>query len=284
MRHLCLSASALLVVALVATSCGQSTGVSKITAPSGGTTKISGSIVASAGSVPISSSGATVSIVGTDLFTTIGGDQTFTLPNVPANTNVVLQFTGTGLNSQANLGLIQFADNVVLVLFRTNSTLTLSGINGTVPSPTASTTIAGQVASLDPIGRSFIVLGQTILTDAVTQFLRTDGTLGSFNDLFVGLQVQVTIIPAQSGAVTARVVQTQATSAGLTVILTGPISNLAGTNQSFSFTLQGQTVRGDTTTVFENGMSFSALANGVNVQVTGIVRNGFIQATRIRVQ
>jgi hypothetical protein len=281
MRHLCLSASALAIVALVATSCGQSTG-SKITAPSGGTTKITGSIVASAGSVPISSSGATVSIVGTDLFTTIGGDQTFTLPNVPANTNVVLQFTGTGLNSQANLGLIQFADNVVLVLFRTNSTLILSGINGIVPPATASTTIAGQVASISTTDRSFIVLGQTILVDPVTQFLRPDGTLGSFFDLFVGLPVQVTIIPAQSGAVTARVVQIANTSAGLTVILQGPIASLTGTAQSFSFVVQGQTVRGDSTTVFENGMSFSALANGVNVQVTGIMRNGFVQATRIR--
>jgi hypothetical protein len=280
--------SSLILLCFAAAACGTSDKPgSSVTAPSAASATVSGTIVAAAGTPPNISTGTTVRVVGTDITTTVDANQSFTLTNVPGNSNVVLQFIGTGLDTQANLGLIHFADNVVLVLFRTNSTLTLTGINGSTPPSAGSTTITGQISFISSLSstapQSFTVLGQTIFVDPVTQFLRPDGTLGTFLDLFVGLGVRVTVVPGPSGAVIARVVQILSTNAGVTVVLHVTIVDLTGNAQSFSFTAQGQTVRGDQTTTFENGRTFSALGNGVTVEITGIVRNGFVQATRIRV-
>jgi hypothetical protein len=266
---------------LAAIGCGESgKTLPPLTAPSGGSSTISGTIKTGAGVPPTSSAGATVQVVGTNSFATVGGDNTFTLTNVPGNTNVVLQFTGTGLNSLADLGLIKFADNVVVVLTRTNASLAL-----TVTARTSDgTNIAGRIASVSPTDRSFIVLGQLIKTDPVTQYLRGDGTLGSFFDLFEGLAVQVASVPGPSGAVVARVVQMENLAGGPTVNLTGTIVDLSGLPTSFTFMIRDERIRGDTSTTFANQMTFNALLNGKTIDVAGIRRNGFIQATQINVR
>jgi hypothetical protein len=267
---------------LAAVGCDQSgkTTMPPITAPSGGSATIRGTIKASLTVPPTSSEGATVQVLGTSSLTTVGGDQSFTLTNVPDNTNVVLQITGAGLNSLADLGLIRFADNVVVVFTRTNAILALNVTART----SDGTNIIGRISSLSPTDRSFIVLGRTVRTDPVTQYLRADGTLGSFFDLFEGLAVQVASVPGPSGAVVARVVQMESLSGGPAVNLTGAIIDLSGTSVSFTFVIRDERIRGDSSTTFASNMTFAALRNGDTIEVAGIRRSGFIQATQINVR
>ena len=249
-----------------------------ITAPSGSTTTISGVIVSAPNVPPSVSTGATVAAVGSNNFVSIDNSQAFTLTNVPTNTDVVLVFNGTGLNARVPIGVINFADKVVLVFARTGDTLVLDRtIRGL-----AVNDIIGRVDSISFTDRSFIVLGQTIKTDAFTVFLRSDGTVGSFFDLFVGLGVRVTADPAPSSAVVAKTVRLEDLGQGATVILVGPVVDFTGTSRDFRFIVQGRLVRGNETTTFGDGRTFSALRNGVQVEVAGIARVGFIQATGIR--
>ena len=283
MRHSGLPAllcSFVVLTGLAAVGCDSTTGKNTppITAPSGGTTTISGVIVSAPNVPPSLSTGATVGAVGSNNFVSIDNSQAFTLTNVPTNTDVVLVFNGTGLNTRVPIGVINFADKVVLVFARTGDTLVLDRtIRGSAVSD-----IIGRIDSISFSDRSFIVLGRTIRTDAFTVFLRSDGTVGSFFDLFVGLGVRVAADPAPSSAVLAKTVRLEDLGQGATVILVGPVVDFTGTSTDFRFIVQGRLVRGNETTTFGDGRTFSGLFNGVQVEVAGIVRVGFIQATGIR--
>jgi hypothetical protein len=48
--------------------------------------------------------------------------------------------------------------------------------------------------------------------------------------------------------------------------------------------LQGRLVKGDATTVFVPGITVADLADGVRLEVHGILQAGFIQATKIELE
>jgi hypothetical protein len=257
-----------------------------ITAPSGAGATITGFLSPSPGTPSTSTfvPGATVQIDGTDVSTIVGSDLTFTLTNVPTTfgTQLVLVFNSGGITARFNIGFVSFGDRVVLVFARSlDGTLALTRVDRRNAD---GTDLTGRIDSISFTDRSFIVLGQTILTDPSTVFIRSDGTAGSFFDLFVGLVVRAFSVraPGGFGAVIAKTVLLEDTGAGAVVIIQGTILNLTGDALSFSFVVRGQLVRGGSNTTFDNNRTFGGLREGDTVEVTGLQRNGFIQATRIR--
>jgi hypothetical protein len=191
-----------------------------------------------------------------------------------------LEFSGTGLSSQIPIGAVQQGDQVVLTLARTNSVLTVDtrGRQGS-----GSTEVAGRVDSINGATNSFVVGGQTIQTNPATQFIGASGAIGTFADLNVGLRVTVTGTTTSPTSILATVVRAETTIPDTPVTLTGTISDLSGTASSFQFTLDGRVIRGDTSTIFDAGRSFSNLQNGGLVQVNGTNKVGFVQASRIQI-
>jgi len=70
--------------------------------------------------------------------------------------------------------------------------------------------------------------------------------------------------------------------------LNGAVSALTGSASSFQFTIGSRLVKGDAATTI-NGSSnavktFADLKNGVNVEVKGVQKDGFVQASRIHLE
>jgi len=280
MHHRCLSAplalSVVLLAAAAAAGCDQQSRPQALTTPSFGTTTVSGTIIVSGGTA----AGISVRAVGIDSEATVDVNSFFTLNNIPTNANVTLRVRGSGLDIQVPIGVVNFADHIVLV-FAQNGPGGFVLDSATRRSQGA-TEMAGFVASVQTTNRSFVVRGQTILTDPFTQFLRSDGKPASFFDLFVGLGVRVTSVPAQSSAVLAKVVQLEDLGSADTVLLRGTIVDVSFSGRTFQFVVQGKLVRGDETTIFDDGKTSAVLRNGESVEVIGLERVGFVQATRIR--
>jgi hypothetical protein len=274
-RHIPLS---FLLVLFVTLGCEDSPGPTTPILPQGAT--ISGSIVNSGLGVPTSSSGAVVRVLGSNLSSIVDVNQSFTITGVSPASNVTLEFSGTGLSSQIPIGAVQQGDQVVLTLARTNSVLTVDtrGRQGS-----GSTEVAGRVDSINGATNSFVVGGQTIQTNPATQFIGASGAIGTFADLNVGLRVTVTGTTTSPTSILATVVRAETTIPDTPVTLTGTISDLSGTASSFQFTLDGRVIRGDTSTIFDAGRSFSNLQNGGLVQVNGTNKVGFVQASRIQI-
>ena len=127
------------------------------------------------------------------------------------------------------------------------------------------------------------MLGQAVLTDQANQVFPKQRPRLQLLRARRRVPCGVSSIPAQSSAVLARVVRLDEPDVAGTVTLTDVISGLSGNAVNFSFTMAGRLVNGGPFTTFEGG-SFGNLANGKQVQVTGVDRIGFIQATAIRFQ
>jgi hypothetical protein len=67
------------------------------------------------------------------------------------------------------------------------------------------------------------------------------------------------------------------------VNVNGRMSGLSGTILRFAFTVEGRTVRGDSTTEFFGNSVFADLANGREVEVKGVEAGGVVFAVRIHV-
>jgi Domain of unknown function (DUF5666) len=69
---------------------------------------------------------------------------------------------------------------------------------------------------------------------------------------------------------------------------TGTISALTGTASAFQFTVGSQLVKGDAATSFlghsNTTKAFADLKNGATVEVKGVQRTGFVQASRIKLE
>jgi hypothetical protein len=141
---------------------------------------------------------------------------------------------------------------------------------------------------------TFRAAGKTVATNAATTFV--NGTIAS---LFVGAHVEVkgTLVGDTLNA--SRVEIEDARVAGPPPAptpggeqneaeLTGTIAALTGSAGNFQFTAGGRTIRGDATTAISGrsntAASFADLKNGSAVEVHGIQRDGFVQATRIHIE
>ena len=269
-----------LPAALLITGCGGSP-----TSPANGGATISGAVVGPAGSTGGSSqtapsSGLTVSVVGTGPRATVDSTDNFTLTNVPAG-NVDLQFSGQGMNAQVPLGTIAASEKVSVTVMRNGASMTLDCIRRMGGD---SEQLEGRIDGLPPAtaAGTFTISGQSVQTDTNTKFFKGDAA-ATFADMAIGMRVHVKGTPNATG-VLAREVRIQNVNVDLGVEVEGLIADFTGTAASFQFTVNGRTIKGDATTVFETGTLFTSLVNGARVEVHGKIMDGFIFATKIEVE
>ena len=256
------------------------------TAPPTATTAVISGTVSGAASAALfttnngAAAGMTVTVQGTNITATVNGAGQFQLTSVPAGT-VVLVFNGVGANAQLNLGAIPAGTTVTInvVVNGTSAELQQKTING-------DTEIEGRIESI--AGSTLKVASRTVLVTAST-VIRHGDTAMTLSQLEVGQRVHVKGNTTGSGATattTATTILVQNMNTAVPVNLEGTISGLTGTAASFTFTLDGRTVKGDAATEFKGGKSpsFADLANGDEVHVKGTLREGFVQAERINVE
>lgn len=272
------------VFALVAGCSGKASSPASPSASVGGAL-ITGSIVSgqSAGlaslhtSASSTATGIVVSIQGTDLQTTADGSGHFSLSGVPAG-DVGLQFSGTGINAQVSLPAVQSTETIDL-------SVSLDGGSATIESEHRSggsqEQLEGRVESFPPADPlTFVVNGQTVVTDDNTSFFLGDST-ASFDDLAIGQRVHVAGSVTSAGLL-ATTVQIQNTNTSIPVELNGIVENFELTATGFQFDVGSQLIKGDGTTTFDSG-SLADLTDGVRVEVKGLQQDGYVQATTIHV-
>lgn len=288
-RHLTVL-TLLILVNLGAAACGDSSPASPSSASS---VTVNGNIVSfangGAGSQNSSTSsvssvtvpaGIRITIVGTNITVDVSGDGTFTLKNVPSG-NVILQITGPGVNATITLNDLQTGQLVTI-------TVNVNGASAEIDSDRRSKggeeQLEGRVESLPPttpVG-DLIVAGRTVRTTATTTFRRGDDSAGTFADLVLGYRVHVKGTTV-GGVLVAREVKIQNTNTETGLNINGDVTLFTGTISTFQFNIGSRVVKGDANTEFFGNSAFADLANGKRVEVKGSQRDGFVYATRMKV-
>ena len=222
--------------------------------------------------------GMTVTVEGTNITATVNGAGQFVLSNVPAGT-IVLRFNGVGANAQLNLGSIPAGTTITINVIVNGSSAELQQktVNG-------DTEIEGRIESIT--GSTLKVAGRTVLVTSST-IIRHGNTAMTLAQLAIGHRVHVKGNTTGSGTTattTATTIIVQNLNTSIPVNLEGTVSGLAGTAASFTFTLDGRAVCGDSATEFKgegNSASFASLANGDEVHVKGTLRESCVYAERI---
>jgi hypothetical protein len=132
--------------------------------------------------------------------------------------------------------------------------------------------VEGPVSSIDLVNQSFVVLGQTVMVNSLTQFENI-----TLNTLTVGNSVEVSGEIDANGAILASRVQLSGSSE-TEFKLRGAIAALDETAKTF--TVHGVTVD------YLNAQIDGTLANDVKVKVisTQDIANGILVATKVKVQ
>lgn len=286
-RHLTVL-TLLILAAFGVAACGDSSPTSPSSASS---VTVNGNIVsfANGGSQNSSSSsvssvtvpnGIRITVAGTNITVDVSGDGTFTLKNVPSG-NVVLQITGPNVNATITLNDLQTGQLVTI-------TVNVNGATAEVDSDRRSKggeeQAEGRVESLPPTtpAGDFIVAGRTVRTNATTSFRRGDDSAGTFADLALGYRVHVKGTTT-GGVLVAREVKIQNTNTETGLNINGDVSLFAGTSAAFQFNIGSRVIKGDANTEFFGNSAFADLANGKRVEVKGSQRDGFVYATRVKV-
>jgi hypothetical protein len=285
--------SALVIGCAAFTACGGS-----MNAPSGSGATINGSILSLASSsvaveTPLSGpsdgaanaaespAGVTVSVVGSNMQVTVDGSNHFSLQNVPGG-DVVLRFQGPGLDSSVTVPAVQDGQTITITVSITNG---LAQLNSDDRSSTSGSLeqLEGRIDSLPPVAAAgtFVVDGTLVETNAKTTFTN-GGASATVADLGLGIRVHVAGT-ADGAKILAVTVDIQNTDATLPVIVNGLVADFSGTAASFQFTVDGTSVKGNSTTSFAGNSAFADLTNGSRVEVKGQPGNGFVLATSIHV-
>jgi hypothetical protein len=224
--------------------------------------------------------GIRITIVGTNIAVDVTGDGTFTLKNVPSG-NVVLQITGPGVNATITLNDLQTGQTVTITVNVNGAT---ADIDSDRRSKGGEEQLEGRVESLPPTtpAGDFLVAGRMVRTNATTTFRRGDDSAGTFADLVLGYRVHIkgTVV---AGVLVAREVKIQNTNTETGLNINGDVSLFSGTIAAFQFNVGSRLVKGDANTEFFGNSAFSELANGKRVEVKGSQRDGFVYATRMKV-
>lgn len=280
-----------LVLAIAVTACGSS---SSPTAPAAAnnatptaTTSVINGTVAGGSSASLygtngtsngAGAGMTVTVEGTSITATVNGAGQFVLSNVPAGA-VVLRFNGVGANAQLNLGSIPAGTTITINVVVNGSTAELQQktVNG-------DTEIEGRIESI--VASTLKVAARTVLVTPAT-IIRHGDTAMTLAQLEVGQRVHVkgnTTGTGTAATTTATTILVQNLNTSVPVNLDGTVSALTGTAASFTFTLEGRTVCGDSATEFKGGgssPSFADLQNGDEVHVKGAPRATCVYAERV---
>jgi len=284
-----------LMAALLTGACGGKSPASPSTAgnPAPGATAGSAMIIgtvqgATASAFTAASNGAaltgvTVTVLGTNISSTVDAGGRFSLVNVPAGT-VQLQLTGGGANATVTLSSVLASQTVDVVVAVSGTTASLES---EVRSGAGQAELEGRVESLPPTqpALTFKAAGRTVKTDASTRFV--DGSQSrTFADLKIGMRIHAkgTLTGDQ---LTATLVELQNSNTAIPVEVNGVIDTLTGTASAFSFKIGSRLVKGDATTTFfgdgDKPDTFADLKEGSRVEVKGEQRDDFVYAVRIHI-
>ena len=249
-----------------------------IVVPGGGgaSTNGAGSGPTTSGNIP---AGLTITVVGTNNTAVVSSNGSFTLNGVPAG-NVTLRLNGPGWESLLSLLELQTGQIVTI-------TITLEGVDATLESDLrrgpAGEQLEGRVESLPPTTavNTFIVAGRKVTTSNITNFV-LNGQPATFADLAIGQRVHVKGQPG-TDSLLATWVMIQNTNTDVGLNFNGTVTEFTGTASAFQFKVDGQLVKGDLLTVFFGNSVFSDLANGKRVEVKGAMKDGYVYATRMKV-
>jgi len=173
------------------------------------------------------------------------------------------------------------------------------------PTPGAQAEVKGTVSGLTGTASSFTftVNGTTVKGDSTTKFEGSGSNVSdsnhapaSFADLKNGVEVEVHGTRNTDNSIQASQIEVENENEDNEVELRGTVSGLTGTASSFTFTVNGTTVKGNSSTRFESGdddvadnrstsASFADLKNGQEVKVEG-TRNtdNSVQAGKIEIE
>ena len=236
-----------------------------------------------------SSSGTvTVTIVGTGASTTIDGNGSFTLDNVPPG-SVQLHFQGRGADATLTISGIEADDQISIAVTLNGNSARLDksekssgGGNGN------GNLVNGRIDSIDAGSRTLRVEGTTVLVTASTTIRHGNKTFG-FTDLRVGDHIQVK--GSRNGStVMASEIKVESDGNGADdddddeadrVVFRGTVSLLTGLCPGLTMTVTGTRVVSNATTQFED-VTCATLRNDMVVEVTGLRRSdGSVLATKI---
>lgn len=275
----------LVAVGMLVAACGSSSnpaapGTPSV-APTSGAALVQGTVLGSsvsARSADSTGGSMTVSVVGTNITATVSLTGQFTLNGVPAG-DIKLKFHGNFGDATIDITQVTVGETITI-------TVTITGTTATTETETrdagSNQQVEGRIEAIDTTAKTFVVAGKTITTGGSTTY-RHGNTPYTFDDLKVGWRVHVAGTPG-TGGVAANTVEVQNTNGDIQVTVNGIVAALAGDATAFNFTVDGRLVKGDTSTVFsgKNG-SFAGLSNGARVEVKGQQKNGFVQATSIKI-
>ena len=221
----------------------------------------------------------TVTIVGTGVSTTLDGNGSFTLDNVPPG-SVMLRFQGRGADATLTIAGIEADDHISIAVTLNGSSARLDkrdtenrGNNGVL--------VNGRIDSIDRSAQTLRVNAQTVFVQQAT-FIRHGNRTFSFSDLRVGDHVQVkgrrdgTSFVASEIKVETGDGEDDDDDNGLR----GTVSGLTGTCPAVSFVVAGTNVTTSAATRFEDG-TCSGLRNDTRVEVEGTRMNGVLVASKV---
>ena len=280
---------------LSAAACGGSASTPTSPSSGGGATSATSAMIT--GTVRNASSSGTVAVAGTAMTTSLDAAGRFTLSNVPTG-DVQLHVSSGGGSATVPIAGVQPSQTIDIVVSVSGA---FANVESEVRQGAAETELKGSVEAVPPATApsTFRAAGKIVVTNASTTFVN-----GNLAGLTIGRRVEVKGT-LNGDAITATRVEIEgAPVAGAPSAptpappapkpepaeaeFTGTISALSGAAAGFQFTVGTRVVKGDSTTAIigsSNAVkSFADLKTGSVVEVHGVQRDGFVQATRIKLE
>jgi hypothetical protein len=274
--------------AVVSSACGSSNPASPSNGPGAtinGVIAGSGGTGATAGGMgrttadPLTA-GMTVSVIGTNISSPVDSANRFSLRDVPQGT-ARLRFSSAAVNASVELGGVQSTETIDVEVSVTPTSATIESVSRSTGSAEQ---LEGRVESLPPTmaDGALLVAGRTVTTDDDTRILSGNQEL-EFDSLAIGQRVHVKGTTSGTSLL-ASVIDIQNTNVDIPVPINGDIEEFTGSSSAFQFKIDGRLIKGDSATEFFGDSEFSDIANGRRAEVKGLLRDGFVYASRMKVE
>ena len=277
----------LVLVALGCVACGgetpQSPGAPSATGATGGPAASQGATITGSVTAGAPLAAMSAQVVGTSVSSPVGTGGDFSLTRVPEG-GVQLRFVGSGVDASVALSPVKSGDAVSLLVGISGATAVIESESRNAGGQVE---LEGRIESLPPTqaANTLIVAGRTVTTGTQT-VIRDDNTTRTFAALAIGQRVHVKG-KLDGAKIAADTIIIQNTDTSIQVNVNGTVETLTGTAAAFTFFVSGREIRGAATTVFYGDndvpLTFSALKNGLRVEVKGEQRDAFVFAVRIHI-